>query len=118
MKFEKAIPILYSSDISRSISYYTEQLKFEHHWEWDQPPTFAGVHMNDVEIFFCKDGQGHPGTWISVIVEKVDEYYELIKNSGAKILSPPDTKVWNMREMLVEDPDGHIIRFSHNTSCD
>lgn len=118
MKFSKAIPILYSSDVNRSLTYYTEQLKFENKWAWDEEPSFGGVHMDDVEIFFCKDNQGHPGTWISVIVDDVDEYYEHIKDCGAKILSTPDTKEWNMREMLVEDPDGHIIRFGHNTSCD
>ena len=47
-------------------------------------------------------------------VDNVDEYYEIIKARGAKILSPPGDKEWFMREMLVEDPDGHIIRFGNN----
>ena len=118
MKFDKAIPILYSKDVSKSIAYFVDQLKFENKWEWDSPATFGGVYRDSVEIFFCKDFQGSPGTWISVVVDNVDEYYALIKDSGAKILSTPDTKEWSMREMLVECPDGHIIRFGHNTSCD
>lgn len=118
MKIEKAIPILYSTDVSASIAYFTQQLKFDNHWEWDNPPSFGGVYRDDVEIFFCKDDQGNPNTWLSIVVDNVDEYYDLVKNDGAKILSPPDTKEWNMREMLVECPDGHIIRFGHNTSCD
>jgi hypothetical protein len=118
MKFLKAVPILYSSDVTKSIAYFTEQLKFEKKWEWNSPPTFGGVVRDDVEIFFCKEGQGHPATWICVVVDKVDEYYDLIKDSGAKILSRPKTEEWNMREMLVECPDGHIVRFGHNTACD
>jgi uncharacterized glyoxalase superfamily protein PhnB len=62
---------------------------------------------------FCLEDQGNPGTWLAINVENVDEYYETIKARGAKIISPPDDKEWFMREMLVEDPDGHIIRFGH-----
>jgi hypothetical protein len=118
MIFHKAIPILYSEDVSKSILYFTKQLKFENKWEWDDPPTFGGVYRDNVEIFFCKTNQGHPGTWLSVFVDNVDEYYALIKDSGAKILSAPDSKEWNVREMLVECPDRHIIRFGHNTARD
>ncbi len=118
MTFEKAIPILYASDVSKSIAYFTEQLKFENKWEWDSPPAFGGVSRDKVEIFFCKDAQGYAGTWLYLVVNNVDEYYELIKAGGAKFLSIPDSKEWNMREMLVECPDGHIIRFGHNTECD
>ncbi len=118
MKFLKTVPILYSTDVSKSISYFTERLKFSSKWEWDTPPTFGGVHMDDVEIFFCKTDQGNPNTWLAVVVDNVDDYYQLIKDSGATILSTPDSKDWNMREMLVECPDGHIIRFGHNTDCD
>ena len=118
MKFLKSTPILYSADVSKSIAYFTEQLKFENKWEWDTPPTFGGVYRDDVEIFFCKTDQGQPGTWLALLVDNVDEYYELIKDSGANIISKPDSKEWNMREMLVECPDEHIIRFGHNTACD
>ena len=118
MKFDKAIPVLYSKDVSKSLEYFVEQLKFENKWEWESPPTFGGVVRDNVEIFFCKEDQGHPATWLCLVVDNVDEYYQLIKDSGAKILSAPDTKEWNMREMLVECPDGHIIRFGHNTDCD
>jgi hypothetical protein len=118
MKFIKAIPILYSTNVSESISYFIQQLKFEHNWEWNNPSTFGGVYREDVEIFFCKMDQGHPSTWLSIVVDNVDEYFELIKDSGARILSKPDSKEWNMREMIVECPDGHIIRFGHNTNCD
>lgn len=113
MFFKNHVPILYSSDIARSIAYYTEVLDFEHKWEWGNPPTFGGVSKDSVEIFFCKDGQGHPGTWLSIFVENADEYHNMIEPKGAKIIHPPQTYEWGVREMLVEDPDGHKIRFGH-----
>jgi catechol 2,3-dioxygenase-like lactoylglutathione lyase family enzyme len=117
MKIESVIPILYSDDVSRSIKFYTEVLGFREHWGWDAPLTFGGVVDGDTTIFFCKGDQGHKGTWLALNVDNVDEYYEAIRDR-AHILSPPDTKPWSMREMLVKDPDGHILRIGHNTDCD
>ena len=118
MKFEKSNPILFSRNVIESIKYYKEVLGFEHSWEWGEPTDFGGISGDDVEIFFCLNGQGNPGTWIAILVDNVDSYYQMIKEKGAKILSPPGDKEWNMREMLVEDPDGHIIRFGHRIECE
>ena len=43
----------------------------------------------------------------------MDVLYERIKAKGATILSAPTTIEWGVREMLVEDPDQHKIRFGH-----
>jgi GNAT superfamily N-acetyltransferase/catechol 2,3-dioxygenase-like lactoylglutathione lyase family enzyme len=116
MMFRHSVPILFSSDVSKSIEYYTEVLGFDSKWEWEDPPTFGGVSKNSVEIFFCKNGQGRPGTWIAVMVDDVDEYYERIKLKGAKILFPPEDKEWHLREMLVQDPDEHVLRFGQHVT--
>ena len=118
MKIESVIPVLYAEDVSRSLAYYTEVLGFEQKWAWDEPPTLGGVYTGDTTLFFCKQDQGYPGTWICLNVDNVDEYYEAIKAKGAIILSVPKTKPWSMREILVRDPDGHILRIGHNTNCD
>jgi catechol 2,3-dioxygenase-like lactoylglutathione lyase family enzyme len=118
MTFHKSITILYSSDIKTSIDYFIEKLGFENKWEWESPVTFGGIAKDDVEIFFCLNGQGSPGTWLSIMVDDVDEYYERIKSTGARIISTPESMDWNMREMLVEAPDGHMIRFGHKIECD
>ncbi|NOT74210.1 MAG: bleomycin resistance family protein [Cyclobacteriaceae bacterium] len=118
MKFEKSNPILYSTDVKRSIRFYTEILGFEDSWEWGNPVDFGGISKDGVEIFFCLNNQGHPGTWIAIIMDDVDAYYAAIKDKGAEIISPPETMEFNIREMLVRDPDGHILRFGHRTDCD
>lgn len=116
MSFQTTIPILYSGDVSRSIKYYTEVLGFDCKWEWENPPTFGGVSKDGVEIFFCEKGQGNPGTWISIMLDDVDEYYEAINAKGAIISSLPESMPWGIREMLVQDHDGHCIRFGHRVS--
>jgi len=114
MTFESIVPILYATDVQASIAYYMDKLAFDEKWEWDNPTSFGGVSKDCVRLFFCLQAQGKQGTWIAINVDNVDEYHALIKERGAVILSPPEDKPWFMREMLVADPDGHIIRFGHN----
>ena len=112
----KKRPIPNGSKISR----YENGISYPHSasWSWDEPPTFGGVVDSETTIFFCKGDQGHKGTWLALNVDNVDEFYKAIKTKGAEILSPPDTKLWSMREMLVKDPDGHVLRIGHHTNCD
>lgn len=118
MTFEKSNPILYSKDVAKSVDFYKSVLGFDDGWVWDDDATFGGVVKDDVEIFFCKEGQGNPGTWLAILVDNVDEYYASIKDKNVKILSAPTSHEWNIREMVVQDPDGHVIRFGHKIDCD
>jgi len=116
MRFNTIVPILYSSDVVRSLAYYVDVLGFESKWEWGIPTSFGGVYKDSIEIFFCENGQGNPGTWISLMVDDVDEYHDLIKAKGATVISAPANMEWGLREMLVRDPDGHTIRIGHGVS--
>lgn len=118
MKFEKAIPILETADVAKSIAYFMDELHFENHWIWGEEKDFGGIVRGNVELFFAKSTNPiHPQSFV-IVLNNVDEYYESIKNGSAKILSPPETMEWNMREMWIECPDGHKIRIGHNTNCD
>ncbi len=116
MQFRKVVPILYASNVLRSLDYYTQVLGFEHRWDWGEPPGFGGVWKDTVEVYFCERGQGSPGTWLTIQVEEVDAYHDAIKSRGANVLVPPVNREWGMREMLVQDPDAHMIRFGMGVS--
>ena len=63
-----------------------------------------------MEIYLCQGGQGQPGTWVWVGVEDVGALFREYKASGATIRRPPTNHCWAY-EMIVEDPDGHVLRF-------
>ncbi len=42
-------------------------------------------------------------------VDDADSYYEDLKQKGIRILSPIETKPWDMREFAVASPEGHRI---------
>jgi hypothetical protein len=115
MKFNKAIPILESTDVTASITYFMEALHFENSWIWGKEEDFGGIVRDNVELFFEKSINPILPQTFAIVLDNVDEFYKSIKNGKAKILSTPQTMEWNMREMWIECPDGHKL---HNTDCD
>ncbi|HEY3235222.1 MAG TPA: bleomycin resistance family protein [Polyangiaceae bacterium] len=110
---QNLVPILYVSDFARTMAYFTEALGFKKLWDWGSPPSFGAVGRDKVEIFLCRGDQGKPGTWMSIFVDDVDELHDEIVAKGAVIVMAPRDESWGMREMHVECPDGHILRFGH-----
>ena len=109
-RFEHVVPILNVKNVPASIAYYVDKLGFDKKWDWGSPTDFACVGRDQIEIFLCQDGQGSPGTWMSIFVQDIDALYEDYKQRGAIIREPPTDYPWGVREMNVEDLDGHRLR--------
>ena len=108
----QVIPILAVRDLRTSIEYWQSRLGFERSWGWDAEESFGGVGHGEVDVFFCRGTQGHPGTWVFLEVDDVDALHGELAERGADIHEPPVDCAWGMREMLVADPDGHRVRFA------
>jgi catechol 2,3-dioxygenase-like lactoylglutathione lyase family enzyme len=114
--FQSATPIFNARNVPASIDYYVNKLGFHVEWDWGSPPTFASVERDAVRIFLCEGGQGAPGTWLSIYVQDVDALYQEYKRRGALIRQPPTNFPWGVREMNVEDPDGHRLRMGSDAT--
>lgn len=127
---KRVTPILNVSDMGASFEWF-EKLGWTKGWEWGSPPTFGGVHSGECEIFLCLDGQGgrvrgpaasprgflgseaaEQGTWMSIWVDDVDAVHANCMAQGLEVTWPPTDMPWNVREMHVRHPDGHVFRFS------
>jgi len=109
-RFKFSVPILNVRNCSASIDYYVDKLGFEKEWDFGTPPTFACERRDRVKIFLCEGAQGAPGTWISIFVHDVDALYADYRRRGAIIRQKPTNFPWGVREMNVEDLDGHRLR--------
>ena len=47
---------------------------------------------------------------MSLWVEDVDEVYRQCKAAAIEVTLPPTDMPWNVREMHVRHPDGHVFR--------
>jgi catechol 2,3-dioxygenase-like lactoylglutathione lyase family enzyme len=115
-RFLSSVPILNVRSVPASIDYYVHKLGFEKEWDWGDPPTFACVWRDGVRIFLCQGAQGASGTWISIFVQNVDALYEDYQRRGAIIRQPPTNFPWGVREMNVEDLDGHRLRMGSDAT--
>jgi len=117
VRFECVTPILNVSNIKQSLEYYTKKLGFDISFEWGEPTGFAGLNRDGVELFLCEGAQGGAQTWLSIFVDDVDRLHEQYKANGAIIVQPPTNFPWGVREMNVEDPDGHRLRVGSDSAA-
>ena len=121
-------PILNVSDLGASFAWF-EKLGWKKDWEWGDPPGFGAVRSGECVIFLCLDGQGgrgrsgvartfgrdgddaaDQGAWMSIWVADVDAVYRECLEQGLEVTWPPTDMPWNVREMHVRHPDGHVFR--------
>jgi hypothetical protein len=104
-----------SAHVERSIEHYTTVLGFSKHWVYpEKNPDFASITNGKVEIFLAQGEQGSPGTWVYYNVGDVDALHKQYTGKKADIMKAPKNMPWNMREMLVRDLDGHVLRIGQN----
>ena len=53
---------------------------------------------------------GDKGVWMSVWVDDVDEMHKHCVAAGLEVTFPPTDMPWNVREMHLRHPDGHVFR--------
>jgi uncharacterized glyoxalase superfamily protein PhnB len=120
--------IINVTDMAESFTWF-ENFGWSKIWDWGEPPTFGAVRSGGCEIFLCHEGQGgksrlpegrlardsetdegNRGVWMSLWVDDVDRVYEDCLAQGVQVLHPPEDMPWQVREMLVRHPDGHVFR--------
>ena len=127
--FTESHPILNVKDVAASLEYYCDTLgyKLKFRWPYQCPdpgaavvvPEFAEVKRGQSSIMLALENQGGPAMWIYLDVASLEDLtalYQEYQANGARIVEPPTDKPWNMREMLVEDLDGHTLRIGASIS--
>src|SRR5437773_447232 len=69
-----------------------------------------GKGKNTSTFASFEDETQDKGCWMSWWVEDVDAVYEECVKQGVEVTWPPTDMPWNVREMHVRHPDGHVFR--------
>ena len=120
-------PILNVSNNEETFAWFAK-LGWEKVWAYGDPPGFGCVRSGKCEIFLCQGGQGgrgrshlvstseddsqERGVWMSIWVEDVDAVHRECVANGLDVTHPPTDEPWDVREMHVRHPDGHVFRIS------
>ena len=116
MRVLTVTPQLRTTNLDRSIRFYTEQVGLE--LEFRHADFYAriragsgGFHLKlvdapDPSVAFVNEG-GHLHLYLGV--DDVDAFAERLRASGVGLVQPPCNTQWGTRELVFHDDQGHTI---------
>ena len=119
-----AVPEIPVSDINAALDYYQNKLGFN--VDWGSGGGIAGISNGHCRIFLTAPGfrEQHGNTapvviWLNLESKKeVDELYAIWNANGARIISLPESKAWQLHEFTAADLDGNLFRVFYDFSRD
>ncbi|HEY4354464.1 MAG TPA: VOC family protein [Acidobacteriaceae bacterium] len=117
MNFPAAVPEIPVENIDRAVAWYTGTLGFTFGWG-DEQGGIAGISRGNCRLFLtnCEFRKRYGNAipilfWLNLNSKaEVDELFEEWRTAGAKIVSEPEDKPWKLREFMIADIDGNLIR--------
>jgi catechol 2,3-dioxygenase-like lactoylglutathione lyase family enzyme len=120
----RMVPVIKSSNLERSVCFYTEVLDFQRMWpeEADRETANGVAHLtkDGAELLLSRHaGDGVFGSVSRVFVDDVDERYRTFVSRGLDTARRPESPIhtapvdqtWGLREFAVTDPDGNGLCF-------
>ncbi|HEX6094693.1 MAG TPA: VOC family protein [Thermoanaerobaculia bacterium] len=111
---EQHHPGLTVADIPAAVDFYTTKLGFQLDFTWGEPATFAGVHLDKVQIFLQQGKPAPGGTSVYFKVGDADELFAFHQRNGVEIAEPIDDRDYGIRDYSVRDSDGYYLTFGHH----
>jgi catechol 2,3-dioxygenase-like lactoylglutathione lyase family enzyme len=104
------------ADVRAAVEFYTTKLGFRTAFTYGDPPTFAGVLLDRVQIFL-QQGTPNPGaSSIYFMVGDADELFAFHHANGVEVLQPPTDQDYQIRDYVVRDLHGYHLAFGHRLS--
>lgn len=105
----QALPELPCSDVGAAVIWYRDVLGFRINY---QQPGLGVMDRDAISVLLIARTEQQKGIGsCEVFVSDVDVLYEELLSKGARILGPPVSHPWGLREFRVIDPEGNRITF-------
>lgn len=110
---ERLHPALDVEDVPAAVDFYTNKLGFRLGFIFGDPPTMAGVNLDQVQVFLGKGMPSPEGCWVAFVIGDADELYEFQRANGVEIVESPGDRHYGLRDYTVRDLYGYHLRFGH-----
>lgn len=104
---------LYVVDVAAAVQFYTTSLGFTHAFSLGDPPTMAGVNLDETQIFLEVGTPAPQGCSLYFVIGNADELYDFHRAIGVEVLEAPADRPWEFRDYTVRDLDGYRLTFGH-----
>lgn len=114
-----AIPYVFCADAGAVADWLVEVLGFTERGRWpDEEGVVRNVELTggtcelwlDGPVLDWRERTGGLGCWVGFLVDDVESIHDRIKAAGVE-LDPPRTREHGVREITVNDPEGHAWGF-------
>jgi catechol 2,3-dioxygenase-like lactoylglutathione lyase family enzyme len=102
------------TDIPAAVDFYTQKLGFRLAFIWGDPPTFAGVNLDKVQMFLQKGTPDPKGCSVYFLVGDVDQLYEFHRANGVEVAQEIGDREYAIRDYVVRDLNGYHLSFGHH----
>ena len=100
-------------DVQAAVEFYTTRLGFELGFLWGEPPTMAGVHLGDAQIFLEQGTPRPEGCNLYFVVSNADALFEHQRSNGVEVVVEPGDRPYGLRDYAVRDLGGYRLSFGH-----
>lgn len=108
---ERHHPVLAVKDVLRAVEFYTKQLGFTQGFLYGEPPNFAGVNLDQVQVFLQQGTPAPAAAEVYFVVSDADELHEFHRGNGVTVVTPPGDRPYGLRDYRVRDLDGYELSF-------
>ncbi len=118
MKFKVITPLMETTNLQETISFYTSVLGFtvRNTFEHEGLVVWCSLYKDAVDIMFSLPnkemnyGRILLSGSLYIYLDDVDEYWEKIKDKVA-VVYPPENFEYEMREFAIKDNNGYVLNF-------
>jgi catechol 2,3-dioxygenase-like lactoylglutathione lyase family enzyme len=118
-QIHRAVPVIGTEDIQKSISYYIDVLGFLFDFKYGEPAVYAGVKSGSAEIYFThdphlakiiKEQKLNPEVfiWIPDAIHLFKKHVD----KGAEIFEPLSDRSWGSRQYVIREINGYHLKFA------
>jgi catechol 2,3-dioxygenase-like lactoylglutathione lyase family enzyme len=109
-----ARPVLFVSDVGRSVGFYVDQLGFEERWRHEDAGKLlvAQVERRSCELILCSQEPEKTGRGRMFISLDVDVLHSVRTELEGRGVAVADGR-WGYSLMVVHDPDGNELYFPY-----
>ncbi|HSU14083.1 VOC family protein [Longimicrobium sp.] len=100
-------------DVLAAADFYTRNLGFTLAFTWGEPPTFAGVKLDRVQIFLQQGTPNPDGSSVYFMVGDADALFEFQRANGVDVVTEPGDREYGIRDYTVRDLYGYALTFGH-----
>ena len=115
----KVAPEFFVRDVDQSVAFYSERLGFT---TLRKEPDFAVVALGEAHVLLAAEahtsrewlaaGPRGIGSNVRIMVDDVDAVYQRAKAGGVPIVQEIADRSYGLRDFILADPDGFMLRFA------